>query len=37
MSEHTEVENADSRIDAWAIFCLILIAVGTAVFWVSGQ
>lgn len=37
MNEHTEVENSDSVTDAWAIFCLILIAVGTAVFWVSGQ
>ncbi|SFP68524.1 hypothetical protein SAMN05216177_104193 [Ectopseudomonas toyotomiensis] len=37
MTERTEVENSDSVIDAWAIFCLILIAVGTAVFWVSGQ
>ena len=37
MSEHTDVENSDSVIDAWAIFCLILIVVGTAVFWVSGQ
>ena len=37
MTEHTEVENSDSVIDAWAIFCLILIAVGTAVFYVSGQ
>ena len=37
MSEHSEVENADSVIDAWAIFSLILIAVGTAIFWVSGQ
>lgn len=37
MSEHSEAENADSVIDAWAIFSLILIAVGTAIFWVSGQ
>lgn len=33
----SEVEHADSVIDAWAIFILILIAVGTAIFWVSGQ
>lgn len=37
MNEHTEVENSDSVTDAWAIFCLILLAVCTAVFWVSGQ
>ncbi|WP_036995076.1 hypothetical protein [Ectopseudomonas mendocina] len=37
MSEHTDMDNSDSVIDAWAIFCLILIAVGTAVFWVSGS
>lgn len=33
----TEQRNRDSFIDAWAIFVLIIIAVGTAVFWVSGQ
>lgn len=32
----TEQSN-DSVIDAWAIFVLILIAVSTAVFWVSHQ
>jgi hypothetical protein len=32
----TEQQN-DSTIDAWAIFTLILIAVSTAVFWVSQQ
>lgn len=32
----TEQEN-DSVIDAWAIFVLIVIAVSTAVFWVSHQ
>ena len=37
MNEHSEVAQADSVIDAWAIFSLILIVVSTAVFWVSGQ
>lgn len=37
MHEHSETETSDSRVDAWAIFSLILIAVATAVFWVSGQ
>lgn len=30
-------DDADSRIDAYAILILIAIVVGTAVFWVSGQ
>ncbi len=29
--------DADSRVDAFAAVALILIAVATAVFWVSGQ
>lgn len=37
MSEHSEPQHTDSVVDAWAIFCLILIVVGTAIFWVSGQ
>lgn len=37
MSEHSEPEKSDSLIDALAILSLILIAVATAVFWVSGQ
>jgi hypothetical protein len=37
MSDHTEQSSTDSGIDAVAIFCLILIAVATAVFWVSHQ
>lgn len=37
MSEHSEADQSDSRVDAWAIFSLILIVVVTAVFWVSGQ
>ncbi len=37
MSEHDlqETTTTDSRIDAWAAVALILIAVLTAVFWVS--
>lgn len=37
MSEHSESENSDSVIDAWAVFILIVLAVSTAVFWVSHQ
>lgn len=37
MSEHSEADNADSVVDAKAIFALILIFVATAVFWVSQQ
>lgn len=37
MNEHGETQHADSVVDAWAIFCLILIVVSTAIFWVSGQ
>jgi len=37
MTEHSEPDNRDSVVDARAIFALILIAVATAVFWVSHQ
>ncbi len=37
MTEHTQPDNRDSVVDARAIFVLILIVVGTAVFWVSQQ
>jgi hypothetical protein len=37
MTEHSEDTNRDSKVDAWAIFFLILIVVSTAVFWVSHQ
>jgi hypothetical protein len=37
MSEHSEPGNADSVVDAKAIFALIVIFVATAVFWVSQQ
>ncbi len=37
MTEHSEPDNADSVVDAMAIFALILIFVATAVFWVSQQ
>jgi hypothetical protein len=36
-TEQTEPESRDSVIDARAIFVLILLAVVTAVFWVSQQ
>ncbi len=35
--ESDNCENRDSCADAWAIFSVILIAVATAVFWVSQQ
>jgi hypothetical protein len=37
MSKQSESNQADSAADAKAICMLILIAVATAVFWVSGQ
>lgn len=37
MTEHSQPDSGDSRVDAVAIFCLILLAVATAVFWVSHQ
>ena len=37
MSESSQSNHQDSVVDAWAIFVLILIAVATAVFWVSGR
>jgi hypothetical protein len=37
MTEHSEPNNADSVVDAKAIFALIAIFVLTAVFWVSQQ
>jgi len=37
MTDHTEPEGRDSVVDARAIFVLILLAVATAVFWVSQQ
>lgn len=37
ISEQHNVESNDSLVDARAIFVLILIAVATAVFWVSQQ
>ena len=37
MSEHSEPDNRDSVVDARAILTLILLAVATAVFWVSHQ
>jgi hypothetical protein len=37
MTDHSPSNNRDSVVDAWAIFCLILLAVATAVFWVSQQ
>lgn len=34
---HLDTTTPDSKIDAWAIFILIVLAVSTAVFWVSHQ
>jgi hypothetical protein len=37
MTEQSTADDKDSVVDAWAIFVLILLAVSTAVFWVSQQ
>lgn len=37
MSEHSNHRGSDSRADATAIFLIIMLAVATAVFWVSHQ
>lgn len=37
MSGHSRRKASDSVADATAIFMLILLAVGTAIFWVSQQ
>jgi len=38
MSNHPKVsKDKDSHVDAWAIFFIIILVVGAAVFWVSHQ
>ncbi len=37
MAKHSNYKGSDSLVDAAAIFMLIVLAVGTAVFWVSHQ
>ncbi len=37
MSNPTKTSKPDSTVDAWAILFLIMLVVGTAVFWVSHQ
>lgn len=37
MADHSNHKGSDSVVDAAAIFMLIILAVGTAVFWVSHQ
>jgi hypothetical protein len=37
MSNPTKATKSDSSVDAWAILFLIILVVGTAVFWVSHQ
>jgi len=37
MSKHPKTTKPDSSVDAWAILFIILLAVGAAVFWVSGR
>lgn len=37
MTDHSDETSNDSTVDAAAIFVLILLAVTTAVFWVSHQ
>ena len=35
--QSTKARKPDSTVDAWAILFLIILVVGTAVFWVSHQ
>jgi hypothetical protein len=37
MSHPTKARKPDSTVDAWAILFLIILVVGTAVFWVGHQ
>ena len=37
MRNRPKLRKSDSAVDAWAIFLLILLVVGAAVFWVSGR
>lgn len=37
MSNHPKISKNDSHVDAWAIFFIIILVVGAAVFWVSHQ
>lgn len=37
MSNSTKARKPDSTVDAWAVLFLIILVVGTAVFWVSHQ
>ncbi|MBK4987979.1 hypothetical protein IAE33_003298 [Pseudomonas sp. S60] len=37
MANSTKARKPDSSVDAWAILCLILLVVVTAVYWVSHQ
>jgi len=37
MSTPVKARKSDSKVDAWAIFFLIILVVATAVFWVSHQ
>ena len=37
MDNHSGHDESDSRVDAVAILALILLAVSTAVYWVSQQ
>lgn len=35
MHNHPKSARSDSAVDAWAIFFLILLVAGAAVFWIS--
>ncbi len=37
MGNSTKARKTDSTVDAWAILFLIILAVSTAVYWVSHQ
>ena len=37
MSTPVKARKSDSKVDAWAIFFMIILVVSTVVFWVSHQ
>jgi hypothetical protein len=37
MGDPSKASKPDSSVDAWAILCLIVLVVVTAVYWVSHQ
>ncbi|MCI3945450.1 hypothetical protein BW686_04740 [Pseudomonas syringae] len=37
MSKHPKVTKPGRSVDTWAIFFIVVLAVGVAMFWVSGR